>query len=364
MKKLSGKRIRRILIWCLLAINLVLFAGCASSAFFIQKNLKQGGYLVSWSEDDGQVLTGLKYGGGKKNRYDLYIPKNADPKTATPLLLFIHGGSWTEGSRSDMAYACKYYAQNGCITATMDYSLISRQNESITIKTMLDEISACISALKKQLRKTGYHISGLALGGTSAGGHLALLYAYSRAGESAIPIMFVFEKVGPVSVRKEFWGEDVSAMLIGVGARVQVDPKDLDAPETVEAANSLSPLHFIGPDSPPTIFAYGGNDDLVKPVHRDELAKALEKYRVPNIRIDFPKSNHAMWDDPDSTEAFRKAILQYCERYGKNCPDGTENEPDGADRDGARSRETPGAANEAGNDIPGAQRSGLIGKSA
>ena len=324
MKKLSGKRIRWILIWSLTAVDLILFAGCATSTFLLQKNLKQGGYLVSWSEDDGQVLTGLQYGSEKTNRYDLYIPKKVDPETETPLLLFIHGGSWTVGSRSDMTYACKYYAQNGCITATMDYSLISEEDENVTIKTMLDEIGACISALKNQLKKAGYHVSGLAIGGTSAGGHLALLYAYSRAEESAIPVMFVFEKVGPVSVRKEFWGKKISAMLIGLGARVKADPENLDAPETLEAANRLSPLHFIRPESPPTIFAYGGKDDLVLPIHRDELAKTLEKHHVPNIRVDFPNSNHAMWDDPESTESFRKAVLQYCDRYGKKSQAGPE----------------------------------------
>jgi acetyl esterase/lipase len=319
--QLSGKRIRRTLIRVLTVVCLVLLAARAMSAISLQKNLKQGGYLVQWDTDDGKILTGLPYGKAKTNRYDLYIPKDIDPKTETPLLLFIHGGSWTSGSRSDMAYACKYYCKKGCITATMDYSLISEQNRDITIRTMLDEITTCISDLKKQLKKSGYHASGLAIGGTSAGGHLALLYAYSRAEESAIPIAFVFEKVGPVSVRKEFWGEDISAMLIGRGARVKVDAKKLDAPEAVKAADSLSPLHFISPGSPPTIFAYGGKDDLVRPVHRDELARALKKHQVPNIRVDFPNSNHAIWDDPESTESFREAVLQYCEQYMKKSRD-------------------------------------------
>ena len=327
--KLSGRKIRRILIGFLTAVCLVLLlcAGCARGA--IQKNLKQGGYMESWSADDGRVLTGLSYGTAKANKYDLYLPKGVEPGKDAPLLLLIHGGSWTEGNRGDIAYACKYYAKKGCITATMDYSLVSKEND-VTIKTMLDEITACIAAIQKKLKKEGYNAPKLAVGGLSAGGHLALLYAYSRASESAIPVAFVFEKVGPVSFRKEFWGADISAILIGYGARIPVDPKKLDAPETVAAANSLSPLHFVGPDSPPTIFAYGGRDDLVKPIHRDELAKALESHHVPNIRVDFPNSNHAMWDDPDCTEAFRKAVLQYCETYMKPEPDKDEPKQDAA----------------------------------
>ena len=328
--KLSGRKIRRILIVFLAALCLVLLlcAGCVRNA--IQKNLQQGGYLESWSEDDGRVLSGLSYGKEASNKYDLYLPKSLDPKADAPLLLLIHGGSWTEGKRGDMAYACKYYAKHGCITATMDYSLVSDQND-VTIKTMLDEITACVAALKKRLAKEGYHVPKLAIGGFSAGGPLALLYAYSRAPESAIPVAFVFDKVGPVSFRREFWGDRIAAMLIGYGARIQVDPKKLDTPEMKAAADSLSPLHFVGPKSVPTVFAYGGKDDLVRPIHRDELAKALEAHHVPNVRVDFPNSNHAMWDDPDCTETFRKAVLQYCETYMNRKPPQDEQKTDTAE---------------------------------
>ncbi|MBR2962614.1 MAG: prolyl oligopeptidase family serine peptidase, partial [Lentisphaeria bacterium] len=205
------------------------------------------------------------------------------------------------------------------ITASMDYSLVSDKND-VTIKTMLDEITACIAALKQRLAKEGCQAPKLAVGGFSAGGHLALLYAYSRASESAIPVAFVFDKVGPVSFHMEFWGDRIAAMLIGYGARVAVDPKKLDTPELKAAADTLSPLHFVNEKSVPTVFAYGGKDDLVKPIHRDELAKALETHHVPNVRVDFPNSNHMLWDDPDSTETFRKAVLQYCDKYMNRKP--------------------------------------------
>ncbi|MBO7090109.1 MAG: alpha/beta hydrolase, partial [Lentisphaeria bacterium] len=210
-----------------------------------------------------------------------------------------------------------YYGKKGCITATMDYSLVSEKHPEVTIKTMLDEIAACTAALKKQLEKEGYHVSGMAIGGTSAGGHLSMLYAYSRGKDSAIPIAFVFEKVGPVSVSSDFWDEKTAAALIGYGAGIKVDAGKLDDPEIVAAADSLSPVHFVGPDSPPTIFAYGGKDTLVKPVHRNALAKALGEHHVPNRCVDFPNSNHALWDDAESTEVFRQAVLEYCVRYMK-----------------------------------------------
>lgn len=317
-KKAPGRTIRRVLLLFAAALGILASSGCGSIvAAVYRKSLERGGYLESWDADEGRVLTGLSYGEGASNKYDLYLHNSVDPETETPLLLLIHGGSWTSGSRGDMAYACKYYGKNGCITATMDYSLISEDKPEVTVETMMDEIAACVAALKKKLAEEGFHVSGLAVGGFSAGAHLAMLYAYSRAEESVIPIAFVFEKVGPASFHKEFWGDDIAAALIGYGAGIQVDPDKLDTPEMIEAADRLSPIHFIRDGSPPTVFAYGGKDDLVRPIHRDELAKALEAHRVPNRRIDFPNSNHMLWDDAECVTAFREAVLDYCRQYLK-----------------------------------------------
>jgi len=319
-KTTTGRRLLRILLRTTAVICILFLSGCGLAALLYQRSLDRGGYLESWDADEGRVLTGLSYGEGAANKYDLYLHKSIKPESEAPLLLLVHGGAWMGGNRSDMAYACKYYGKKGCITATMDYSLISEKRPEVTIKTMLDEIAACTAALKKQLEKEGYHVSGMAIGGTSAGGHLSMLYAYSRGKDSAIPIAFVFDKVGPVSVTKDFWDEKTAATLIAYGAGIRVDPKKLDTPEATEAANSLSPLHFIKDGTPPTIFAYGGKDDLVKPVHRDALAKALEEHHIANVRIDFPNSNHALWDDPDCVEQFRKAVLEYCVTYLKLPP--------------------------------------------
>ena len=87
-----------------------------------------------------------------------------------------------------------------------------------------------------------------------------------------------------------------------------------------------------GKGSVPTIVAYGGKDDLVKPIHRDELARALEEHHVPNVRVDFPNSNHMLWDDPDSTVTFRKAVLQYCETYMKPAKPQEEQKQDAAEQ--------------------------------
>lgn len=296
-------------------IFVFLIRGCVTSAQTLVTSLKQGGYFVGWTKKDGQEITGLVYNSQKDLKYDLYIPSNLKADSSVPLLLFIHGGSWNSGRREDIAYACKFYAKHGCITATLDYSLITKKSRGVTIYTMLDEITECIGAIKGYLTEHGYKTPKIAISGFSAGGHLALLYSYSRAAESPIPIAFVFEKVGPSDFSEKAWGADMSAALVTAGSGQKVAAADLGLPESQRLVASLSPVSFITKDSVPTIFAYGGKDDLVKPCHRKILAEALESNGVTHIAIDFPNSHHGMWDDPDKTKEFRKAVLSYCKTY-------------------------------------------------
>lgn len=297
---------KSLLDFCLflaLAVASILTAGCA-------------GGKEAWSEEDGQFIPNQVYDKEKNLVYDMYIPKDLKKDAPVRLMLFIHGGAWKGGSRHDIAYDCRYYTkQHNCVTATIEYSLLSPQHPEVTIPTMLDEITACISAIKEKLEAEGYQTSKIALSGVSAGGHLALLYSYSRAEESPIPIAFVFEFVGPTDFCERTLGAKDSAELLSFITGKKIKPEYLNKPKVKNLAESLSPISFVTDKSVPTIYAYGGKDWLVKLCHRDALTQALEKNGVPHVCVDFPNSNHAMSNDPGKIEEFRKAVMSYCDKY-------------------------------------------------
>ena len=270
----------------------------------------------AWSEEDGQFIPNQVYDKEKNLVYDLYIPKDLKKDAPVRLMLFIHGGAWKGGSRHDIAYDCRYYTkQQNCVTATIEYSLLSPQHPEVTIPTMLDEITACIGAIKEKLTAEGYQTSKIALSGVSAGGHLALLYSYSRAEESPIPIAFVFEFVGPTDFCERTLGANDSAGLLSFIVGKKIKPEYVNKKKVKELAESLSPVSFVTDKSVPTIYAYGGKDWLVKLCHRDALTQALEKNGVPHVCVDFPNSDHGMSNDPGKIEEFRKAVMSYCDKY-------------------------------------------------
>ena len=106
-----------------------------------------------------------------------------------------------------MEMLCKSYGSLGFITATMGYTLLMNNYEQANIFRMIDEITAAIKSIKKELINAGFDGDKLemAIGGFSAGGHLSLLYAYGFGKNSPIPIKFVINMCGPVTLEDYYY---------------------------------------------------------------------------------------------------------------------------------------------------------------
>ncbi len=64
---------------------------------------------------------GLRYGPLPRHRLDLTLPPM--PVAETPLVVFIHGGGWEEGSRAQYAFLGRRLASLGMAVAVPDYRL-------------------------------------------------------------------------------------------------------------------------------------------------------------------------------------------------------------------------------------------------
>ena len=165
----------------------------------IENTFKKNG--DNYNESMGEINNGKDYEKNDRNIYDLYIPQYAlDRKNETNgIILWIHGGAWIEGTKDVMDYFCQLYSQQGYISATVGYTLLNSEHKVFNIFKMLDEITACIKAIKKYLINLGF--SGdklkLVIGGYSAGGHLTLLYSYLIK-KVDIPISFLINYAGPI----------------------------------------------------------------------------------------------------------------------------------------------------------------------
>lgn len=269
---------------------------------------------VKWDDKTGTIYKDLSYENENNNKYDLYIPSNLDKEKEQYLIVYIHGGSFNSGSKEDGDLWCKYYATKGYITATIDYTL-QNQGKDASITLMNNEIENSIKAIKEYLDNLGYNVVGMASSGVSAGGTLAMNLAYN--GNSSIPVKFVFQLAWPTFFEPSEWGllkkvdkldtdEEFYEMMTGLPFE-----KDLSQ----EEINKISPSALVNENTVPSLIGYGLKDHCVPLSQKYYLLEAYKKYNVVYDYIEFPKSNHGMYNDLDKMQEFINKSLEYCEKY-------------------------------------------------
>ena len=172
----------------------------------IPNTYKEGGVNhVEYNVNGGEDYSGNK----SNNNYDLYVPKSMDKNAKHTVVLFIHGGAWISGFKTDVNQYVYEFANRGYISATIKYTLLkkSMDDASLSIFRNLDEIDACIASIKSVLGEIGFDTNktNLVIGGASSGAHLTMLYAYSRGNRCPLPIKFLINAVGPVDIKPENW---------------------------------------------------------------------------------------------------------------------------------------------------------------
>ena len=268
---------------------------------------------VEW--DVGEIYSNLDYENDNGNQYDLYIPSGLDKLENQYLILFIHGGSFNSGSKEDGESWCKYYATKWYITASVDYTL-QNQGKDASIYLMNEEIENAVTAIKQKTEELGYHIAGMAPCGVSAGGTLAMNLAYN--GNSAIPVKFVFQLAAPTYFAPSEWSllmkvdrldseEKFCKMMTG---------KELEDYDT--EIQNISPACIVNEDSVPSLIGYGLIDHCVPLSQKYYLIEVYDRDNVMYDYIEFPKSNHGMYNDLDKLQEFLDKSLEYARVYFTN----------------------------------------------
>ena len=199
------------------------------------------------------------FGSKSNNNFDLYVPKNLAKDQKHAVVLFIHGGAWISGFKTDVNSYVHAFANKGYITATIKYTLLkkSMDDRSLSVFRNLDEIDACIASIKSALEDLEFDTTktNLVIGGASSGAHLAMLYAYSRGDKSPLKISFVVDAVGPVDMKPGNW-KRFSSMSSEEYETALNNGLGYTAIENERAAGHLAPLKVSDGSSDP----YDWND--------------------------------------------------------------------------------------------------------
>lgn len=230
-----------------------------------------------------QAFRDLAYveGGHERHRLDLYLPEGV--QGALPLLIWVHGGGWKNGSKEGCPPLRAGYLQKGYALASINYRLSGHA----IFPAQIEDCKAAIRWLRAHAKE--YHLDTARFGvwGSSAGGHLVALLGTSGEVkefdtgahlDQSSRVQAVCDYYGPTdfTVHVTTPGFEMHAsesspesLLLG-GAVLQSKDK----------AAKANPITYVTPDDPPFLIVHGDQDGTV-PLNQSQLLfDALKKAGV------------------------------------------------------------------------------------
>jgi len=227
---------------------------------------------------------------------DVYLP-HARPATPTRPILVIHGGFWSAGKKGEAALTSRRLADRGFTVFDVDYRLAPQPNW----KAAVGDVKCAIRWIKAHASNDDWNVepNKLAVLGRSAGGHLALMAAYTandsdlpascESGDSSVDAVIAFYAPTDLEWAYEYPSNSrvadsrarTSAFL---GATLEMDR---------ERWRALSPVARVTARSPRTLLLHGGRDQFIRPEHVQLLASRLRTNGVPFQTVLIPYAQHA-----------------------------------------------------------------------
>lgn len=224
-----------------------------------------------------RIIMDTAYGADAKQRMDIYLP--AGRTNATKVVIFIHGGGWESGSKSDPEYLqmTNLVRQKwpDAAVASINYRLTS--NPNIHSTEIMNDVAAAINVMV--VNKNNFTVSDtLLLMGASAGGHLALQYTYKYNTNGKVRAVADF--FGPAKLSDWTW---YNSFNIWVGQSVKdVLTRYNNSAWDEPLYDSNSPYSVATSQSKPTIIFHGTLDVIVPLYQSQWLRGRLNTLGVTN----------------------------------------------------------------------------------
>ena len=118
-----------------------------------------------------------------RHSFDLYIPKTKSES----IVIFVHGGAWISGSKSDFQKLGKGLQSRGIMTAIVEYRLSTKEDNQVVHPMHTQDIADSLSWIHDHINElVGYTPKNVYLVGHSAGAHLIGLIAQQDYVSSSI----------------------------------------------------------------------------------------------------------------------------------------------------------------------------------
>ena len=235
----------------------------------------------------------VRYGSHPAQRLDVWRRRHL-PAEPAPVLVFVPGGAWVHGSRVLQGYALmSHLAAKGWVCLSIDYRVAPHHRWP----NHINDVKAAIAWARANVDRFGGDRDFVAVGGCSAGGHLAALAGLTAGDpeyQEHLPEGSDTSVDAVVGIYGRYDWEDRSTperdRFVDFLERVVVNKRQNRHGEVFRKASPIAQVH---PDAPPFLVVHGSADTVIPVEQARSFVERLRAVsRSPVGYIELPGAGH------------------------------------------------------------------------
>jgi acetyl esterase/lipase len=238
--------------------------------------------LAGLAQAEPDVMRDVEYArvGDLSLKLDLHRPRRED----APLIVYVHGGAWRAGSKSEVPVA--KLLDDGFAIASVDYRLSTQA----PFPAQAHDLKAAIRFLRANAAKLRVNAARIGIAGSSAGGHLAALVGVTNGHrELEGSVGENLDQRSDVQCIVSLYGasnlQTILSQSTASGLKMRVPALQLllggQPAEKPELARLASPVAHLDKGDPPLLLIHGDADPQMPPQQSREFARAYEALGLP-----------------------------------------------------------------------------------
>lgn len=274
-----------------------------------------GGPSLTGSASDPHLELNVVYSSPNGNDLKMNFVRPAG-NGPFPLVLCIHGGGWQFGSHNEYLDFQKAFAAAGIASASVQYRFAPKSR----FPAQLDDITASVRFLVGNHKRFRIDPDRLGMTGGSAGGHLALLAAFTEI--KGCSVKAVVNIAGPTDLRTFSSSSSGDAAMKAALKRTSAELlEDLLGTKDRKTAiyAKASPVTLIHKNVPAVLTIHGTDDDIVPFSQAEALHAALKKAGATERLFPIKGGGHdfAKWPEKERL-AVAVEIIEYFKTHLKS----------------------------------------------
>ena len=238
--------------------------------------------------------TSVQYGPRPSQLLDVWRREDL-PAEPAPVFIFVPGGAWVHGSRLLQGYALmSHLAELGWVCLSIDYRVAPHH----PWPSHITDVKTAIAWARANVDKFGGDRNFVAIGGTSAGGHLAALAGLTANDpemQGELPEGSDTSVDAVIGIYGRYDWEDRStverARFVDFLERVVVKRRIAKHPDIFRNA---SPIHRVHADAPPFLVVHGSGDSVIPVAQARSFVERLRATSGSVVSyLELPGAGHA-----------------------------------------------------------------------